>query len=341
MIFECWRSVAVRSALLLLLLTMPVLADEQANSPSNSPVRLRLAFTSNRDQYLYPRIVIYDHDGHAHGKVAQVLSSAEKRLDHQPSLSGDGRLCAFGWEAEAGVGQVRLWDLQQNQEVALGEVNADANTVFSPSLSAAGDLLALTAWNRAGATGRWDVLLWNVSHKQWVDAPGLNSKFDERRVALSGDGKWLAFTTNHPEGQGLTDIWLYDLDHQQIDRLPQMNSAFGDNYPALSHDGRWLAFISQRSSGAGGMDVYLFDRQQQQLVDLPGLNSPGQEQTPSLSGSGRYVAFVSERFDSGGEHDIFLYDRQAGKLLETPGLNTARDEYDPMLIELDGPARKF
>ncbi len=305
-----------------------------AETPSaGAPAKLRLAITSNRDHYLYPRILIYEHDGVDQGKVVNVLASAEKRLDHQPTLSGDGQLLVYGSEAEAGVGLLRMWDLKTNSAIAQPQITSSKNALFSPSLSADGNLLAFTAWNQAGASGRWDVMLLDRSTGEVSEPPGLNTQtFDERRVAISGDGRYLAFTTNHSEGQGLTDIWLYDRQLATIDRLAEMNSPASDSYPSLSADGSLLAFVSDRDEG--GMDIYLFDCRARKLVDLPNLNSPGQEQTPSLSGSGRYLAFVSERFGAGGEHDVFLYDRVTEKLLPTPELNTERDEYDPFLIEL-------
>lgn len=309
-------------------------ADYGLTEEPAKPARLRIAFASNREHYWYPRIVVYDHDGHSQGQVWKVLSSPEKRLDHQPTLNSKGTICIYGWEAEGGVGQLQRWNLEANASFDLGEVGKSPAALFSPSLSADGNLLAFTAWRRAGASNRWDVHLWDLEHGQALPLPGLNHPdFDERRVSLSGDGRCLAFTTNARDGRGLTDIWMYDRISGQTDRLPEMNSPAAETYPSLSHDGRLLAFVSDRAEGRGGMDVYLFDRQTRTIVDLPELNSVGQEQSVSLSGSGRYLAFVSERFEGAGEQDVFLYDRQNGGLLTTPGLNTDRDEYDPFLIE--------
>lgn len=305
-----------------------------AADPEPQP-RLRIAFASNRDHYWYPHLFLYEHDGVSSGKVVLSLPTQEKRLDHHPALSADGRYCAFGWEAEAGTGSVWLWDLTKNAAVDLPELANTPNAQFSPSLSADGSLLAVTAWSRPGQNPRWDAMLFDVGRQQRLDLPGLNTaETDERRVALSPDGHWLAFTTNAADGEGLTDIRLYDRRTRAVDELREMNSAGSDSFPGLSRDGRYICFVSDRG---GGMDVLLFDREERRLVDLPGLNSPGQEQSPSITACGRYIAFVSERFGAPGEHDLFLYDRAAARLLETPDLNTPRDEFDPSIIVVSLP----
>lgn len=296
---------------------------------------LRIAFASNRDHYWYPHLFIYEHDGVSSGKVVLSLPTQEKRLDHHPALSADGRYCAFGWEGEGRTGSVSVWDLVKNSAVDLPELGKTPNAQFSPSLSGDGSLLAVTAWSRPGRNPRWDGVLFDVGRKQLLELPGLNTvETDERRVAISPDGNWLAFTTNAADGEGLTDIRLYNRRTRAVDELREMNSAGSDSFPSVSRDGRYVCFVSDRGEG---MDVLLFDREERRLVDLPGLNSPGQEQSPSITADGRYMAFVSERFGAPGEHDIFLYDREAARLLETPELNTARDEYDPSIIEVSVP----
>lgn len=325
----CRLLVAVGS-IVLSFAAVPGLADEPAWT-----AKLRIALASNREHYWYPRIVVYEHDGESRGRVVKVMSSADKRLDHQPALAAQARIGAYGWEAEGGVGRVRLWDFDKGAAIEVPELDRIPNTLFSPSLAADGQWLALTGWALPGASARWDVGLFDVKARKFVELPGLNSaEFDERRVAISGDGKWLAFTTSARDGQGLTDIRLYNRETRETDHLREANTAAGENYPTLNHDGSLVGFTSDRESGEGGQDVYVFDRTKRAFSPLPDLNSPGQEQSPALSGSGRYVVFVSERFDGVGEHDLFLYDRQRGRLLPTPELNTARDDFDPTIIEV-------
>ena len=300
---------------------------------ADDPVLLKLAFVSNREHYWYPHLYLYEHDGDATGKIVGAINPQDKRLDHQPVLSDDGKLCVFGFEREAEVGRIQLWDLTTNAPRDFGDLFKTPNAVFSPSLSANGRLLSLSAWNRPGSSARWDVLLYDLVDKRPIDLPGLNSsKHDERRGAISGDGRWLAFTSNAPDGRGLTDLRLYDRQSSQVMPLPEMNSTATDSYPSLTHDGRLLCFASDRDGGLGGLDIYLYDCADQRFIPLAGLNSPGHEQSPSISRDGRWIAFVSERFGSAGEHDVFIYDRDRGRLVPTPGLNTDRDDYDPNIV---------
>jgi Tol biopolymer transport system component len=294
---------------------------------------LRLAFVSNREHYWYPHIYLYEHDGQSAGAITGSIQPADKRLDHQPFLSADGRLCVYGYEMEGGVGRIGLWDFERRQARELTRVNQGAQAVFSPSLSADARWLAFTAWGREGGSSRWDLFLYDLQDDALVELPGVNStEADIRRVSISSDGRWLAYTINAPSDQGLTDICLYDRETKTIDPLPELNSPASDTYPSLNQDGTLIGFASDREGGQGGFDIYLFDRDTRRLIPLPGLNSPGHEQTPSLTSDGRWLAFVSERLDGAGEHDIYLYDRQTERLLETPGLNTERDDYDPSLI---------
>lgn len=175
------------------------------------------------------------------------------------------------------------------------------------------------------------------SRQQAAGKPHLTtSAGDERKPAISDDGRWIAFTTNARDGAGLTDIRLYDRTSAQVETLPKLNSAYTDTEPSISANGRLIAFVSNRptddTSATGTRDIYLYHRVEERLLPLTGLNSPGHEQSPSLSAKGRYLAFVSERLDSAGERDIFLYDRETRKLLPTPGLNSPKDEYDPCVV---------
>jgi Tol biopolymer transport system component len=323
------KSVSAAVVLLVLLSPRLLIGDEPLSAV------LRLAFVANREHYWYPHLYLYEHDGQAHGngRIVGSIQPLDKRLDHQPVLTADGRLCIYGYEMEGTVGRVGVWDFEQQKPGELSRVNEGPNAVFSPSVSADGRWIAFSAWGRPGGSSRWDLFLYDRDQDQMVDLPGLSSaENDERRVAVSGDGRWLAYTTNSPDGQGLTDIWRYDRAAAKIDRLSELNSAASDSYPTLSHDGGLLAFASDREGGNGGLDIYLFDCESRELVPLPGINSPGHEQSPAMTSDGRYLAFVSERLDGAGEHDIYLYDRRLARILETPGLNTERDEYDPSLI---------
>jgi Tol biopolymer transport system component len=287
-------------------------------APARAGERLLLAFSSFRERPRHPKIYFYEHDGIRTGKIVGSIDPVNQRSDYRPSLSHDGRFCAFASELENQPGRISLWDRKEKKLIDLPGLNDSPNAQIGPVLSGDGRLLAFTAWNRPGAGARWAVLLYDVGARKMMDLPGVNRpRADARMPALSGDGRYLAFASNA--------------------RVPGLNSPQMDAEPALSADGRLLAFVSDRPGGKGGRDVYLFDRAAGKYLPLPGLNSAAHEQSPALSGDGRYLAFVSERAGGAGERDVYLYDRKRGRLLPTPGLNSKAEDFDPCVVVLKSP----
>jgi len=324
-----------RAGFPVLLLLIGWLVSPSADCSSAEPTKLLIAFASYKERGKQPKVYFYEHDGVASGKVVGQIDSVNQRSDHHPSLSSDGRYCAFASEQENQVGKIQLWDRTEKKAVDLPKINDSPNGQLHPTLSGNGKLLAFSAWNRPMAGTRWHVVLYDVAEKKIGDLPNLNQgEYDQRMPAISGDGRWLAFTTNSKNGVGQTDLFLYDRDAKQALTLSELNSKNMDAEPSLSHDGKLIAFVSDRPGGAGGRDIYLFDRATSKFFPLPGLNSAAHEQAPSLSPDGRYLVFVSERISGIGERDIYLYDRQAKKLLPTPDLNAKQEDIDPCVIAL-------
>ena len=310
-------------------------ADESAKKADKPAVKLLIAFASFRERPLHPKVYFYEHDGVASGKILGSIDAVNQRSDYHPSLSHDGRYCAFASELENQTGRILFWDMKSRKLIDQPTLNDSPNGQLGAALSGDSKFLAFSAWARPGASGRWDVLLYDRTAKKLVDLPGLNTpRHDERMPALSADGRFLAYATNAKGGKGLTDVYLYDCKEKKVDQLAEMNSASMDVEPSLSADGRLIAFVSDRPGGKGGRDVYLYDREKKAMVPLPGLNSTAHEQSPSLSPDGRFIAFVSERTGGMGERDIYLYDRQREKLLPTPGLNSKAEDFDPCVIVL-------
>jgi Tol biopolymer transport system component len=304
----------------------------------NAPGKVLIAFSSYRERPKHPNIFFYEHDGISAGKIAGTLTTPRgvASADSHPSLSLDGRFCAFTFELENNTGRIHLWDRTEQKLIDQAALNTSPNAQMAPSMTANGQLAAFAAWNRPGGPGQgWHVFLWDFSAGKLLDLPNLNSStFDERMPALSGHGRFLAFASNRKGGAGLTDLYLYDRQAARLVDLPGLNSPNMDAEPSLSADGRLLAFASDRPGGSGGRDIYLFDRTSARFLPLTGLNSGAHEYSPSLSADGRYLVFVSERIGGEGERDVYLYDRQAQKLLPTPGLNARQDDFDPCVIVL-------
>jgi Tol biopolymer transport system component len=317
-----------------------------AAPPAAKPTdrKLLIAFASVRDRRAppYPQVFFYEHDGVSKGKILGSIPSITKgtnftRSDSHPSLSGDGRYCAFA--AQFGVqdgGRIEVWDRKEKKLLALPAINPSPNVhQIGASLSSDGKQIAFTAWARPGSGPRWGVFVYDRTAGKCLDLPRLNhDTSDQRMPAISADGRFLAYASNARNGVGMTDVYLYDVKEKKALALPQMNSKRTDMQPSLSGDGRLIAFSSDRPGGKGGRDIYLYDRKDKKFLPLPGLNSLAHEQSPFLSADGRYLAFVSERLGGAGERDVYLYDRQTRKLLPTPGLNSREDDYDPCVIVL-------
>lgn len=330
-----------RCSLLIVFALLPaaVRADE-ANQPAEERetpfvARLRIAFSSYRRSPRQPKVYFYEHDGVSQGRIAGTIETGNKQSDTHASLSADGRLCAIAHEAENQVSQIFVWDAGAEKFLDLPQLNDTPHAQLWPTLSADGRRLVLAAWNRPGASPRWDLVHYDLEKKAFAELPGVNTpQHDERMPALSRDGRLLAYTTNAPDGAGLVDVVLVEVQTGRRIELPNLNSSGRDVDPALDAAGRLVVFSSDRPGGAGGRDIYLYDREAGGFVPLPGLNSVANEQSPALSADGRYLAFVSERIRGAGQRDVYLYDRRAGKLLPTPDLNAAEEDIDPFVLSL-------
>jgi Tol biopolymer transport system component len=302
------------------------------------PPKLLIAFASYRERPKHPNIFFYEHDGVADGKIVGSVGTPRgmASAEAHPSLSHDGRYCAFTFELENKTGRIDCWDRKEQKLIDLPVLNNSPNAQMAPSGTADGNIIAFTAWNRPGGAGPgWHVYLYDRPGKKLLDLPGLNNQaFDDRMPALSGDGRFLAFASNRKGGAGLTDIYVYDRKEDKFLALPELNTKHSETEPSLSGDGNLIAFASDRPGGKGGRDIYLYDRAAGKYLPLPGLNTAAHELSPALSADGRYLAFVSERVGGEGERDIYLYDRHTAKLLPTPGLNSKSEDFDPCVVVL-------
>src|SRR2546421_12923399 len=143
-----------------------------------SAVRLLIAFGSYRDRPKHPNIFFYEHDGIASGKIlGKVGTPTGATAEGHPSLSHDGRYCAFTFELENNTGQIYFWDRKEQQLVEHPALNHSPNAQMGPSLSRDGNLIAFSAWGRPGAAGQgWHVFLYDRVARKMLDLPGLNSQ---------------------------------------------------------------------------------------------------------------------------------------------------------------------
>jgi Tol biopolymer transport system component len=174
--------------------------------------------------------------------------------------------------------------------------------------------------------------------------PGRSANHDSQDLALSADGRWLAFlskATDLVPGQVDTyssnDVFLFDRVSRNVTLVSRSTASAvtTGNSPSLSlglsSDGRYVVFSSFASNLVPGQvdtffteDVFVYDR----LTGQTGLVSrkagtlveaAGSSSEPQISGDGRYVAFSSyaTTLVAGATHpftylNIYLQDRWAG-----------------------------
>jgi Tol biopolymer transport system component len=164
-----------------------------------------------------------------------------------------------------------------------------------------------------------------------VDSSGLEANNDSRSLAISADGRFVAFASDASnlvtgDTNGVEDVFLRDRLLGTTERVSVgASGAEGQavsNFPALSADGRYLAFSSAANNLAAGdqnpwMDILVLDRSSGVLelasVATDGAPANMNASYPAISSSGRVVAFVSRASslvgaDTNGADDIFARD---------------------------------
>jgi dipeptidyl aminopeptidase/acylaminoacyl peptidase len=170
-----------------------------------------------------------------------------------------------------------------------------------------------------------------------VDSSGTQANDGSGSPAISGDGRYVAFTSNATNLDGAdangsrSDIYVHDRQTGGTTRVSvdsngtQAND--GSESPAISRDGRYVAFTSNATNLDGAdangprSDIYVHDRQTgattRVSVDSSGTPANGLSVEPAISGDGRYVAFTSDATnldgtDSNGMPAVYVHDRQTG-----------------------------
>ena len=160
-------------------------------------------------------------------------------------------------------------------------------------------------------------------------SPSLDANGGEgvSQMALSADGRFLAFTSDAPDlvpgqqdGNGGTDVFLYDRVAGSLSLVshagPAGKAGNGPSMdPSLSADGRFLAFDSAATDLNGAAGVFLYDAVAGTLRRI----APGT--APTISGDGGTVAFFSAetalvpgQVDTNAAEDVFLFDRGTGAI---------------------------
>ncbi|HXG47070.1 MAG TPA: hypothetical protein VNO52_05560, partial [Methylomirabilota bacterium] len=183
---------------------------------------------------------------------------------------------------------------------------------------------------------------------------------------ISGDGRWLVFTSSasdlvRRDYNLQEDVFLVDRETRWLECLSKRpdgtNAAGRTHRPSISRDGRYVTF----QSGAADLvandtndreDVFLLDRQTRSLSRIsagPGPVQWGRESGwPKISADGRHVVFASLAgasviADTNDTWDVFLRDVDSGAVqcLSQVAGRTANDESNDPEISADGGSVVF
>lgn len=167
---------------------------------------------------------------------------------------------------------------------------------------------------------------------------------DGLRPRISGDGRFVVFTSSSPDlvagdTNGVRDVYIHDTLLRTTERVSVSTAGVQGNqysdWADLSADGRFVVFESNASNLVdddtnGLLDVFLRDRLLglTRLVSRSNSGIQGSDSSfePRISGDGSRIVFVSLAAnldnDGNGLADIFLVERGAGtvaRISRTPG----------------------
>jgi Tol biopolymer transport system component len=269
------------------------------------------------------------------------------------SISGDGRHVAFSSDAgnlvsgdTNGREDVFVRDRQSGvtERVSLDSAKVEGNhTSFMPSISGDGRFVAFTSFADnliAGDTNEFEDVF--VHDRQTgltecvsIDPGGAPGSGESGQASLSGDGRYVAFTSYADDlvfgdTSPFMDVFVHDRQSGTTQRVNLDSSGAQANgggiWPSISRDGRHVTFTSPADNLVAGDtngadDVFVRDLQsgvtERVSVDSAGVQGNAGSQGSALSADGRWVAFTSladnlVSGDTNATYDAFVHDRQSG-----------------------------
>lgn len=154
-------------------------------------------------------------------------------------------------------------------------------------------------------------------------------------AAISGDGRWVAFSSRASnlvpgDTSHIADVFVYDRQTGTVTRVSRgpggVEANMESGQPTISANGRWVAFESMATNLVaddtnGEVDTFVHDRDTgtttRVSVGIGGAEANGGSAWPAISADGRWVAFMSAASnlvpdDTNGVADTFVHDRQTG-----------------------------
>ncbi len=204
-----------------------------------------------------------------------------------------------------------------------------------------------------------------------IDNNGHTAQYDAADASISGDGRYVTFTTYSglvaSDTNDSYDNYVHDMQTgatKLLSATPTGRAANGGSFNSIvSDDGSSAVFMSYANNLVsrdtnGQTDAFLRDLRtgKTQLVSISskGRQANGGSSQPAVSGDGRFVVFSSWATnltpnDTNDMYDVFLYDRNA-QLLRCisrashdgePAKGGSLGSWQPMAISGDGRAISF
>ncbi len=269
---------------------------------------------------------------------------------YNPAISDDGRYVVFLSSATNldpfdtdTLPDIFVRDLESGttQVVSLNSAGEKANSLcVEPDISADGSCVVFTSFatnldpldTNSGQDVYHRDLESGITSLVSVSATGVKGDDDSDKPSISGDGRYVAFSTraanfDPTDSDILADIYLRDLQAGTTELVSVSSTGAKSDgfsfYPSISADGRYIAFGSQATNFSTASSVFFMDIYVRDIVngttELISLNSSGEggdgfSERPHISGDGRYVAFESNATnldpdDTDSDTDVYIHDR--------------------------------
>ena len=209
--------------------------------------------------------------------LGEVVNS--KWSDYMPSTNPTGRRIYFTSTRKGGL-QVELDEDDEGDEdlyytdkvggewkapVLLSAPLNSRDNEGASAVSADGQMMVMTACNRADGYGSCDLYIAYLNGDEWSFPQNMgnnvNSSSWDSQPTISSDGKKIYFTSNRPGGYGEEDLYVVELKNPEEWGAPKnlgptINTPFTDMSPFISPDRATLYFASTGHPGFGDFDLF-------------------------------------------------------------------------------------
>ena len=175
--------------------------------------------------------------------------------ESDPYLSLDGTKLLFVRDT-LGAKKIRLYDLTTATFIPMPNLeDAPASNDFAPACDARAQRIAFTS----DRNGNLDVFLYQLPTTELINIPGVTSPAVDQEPCVSGNGRFMAWSTDRTPNVGGFDILVMDINSLTFDSFPS-NTTFNEAQPTMSVDGTYMTFASDRPNGQGGIDLWNLNR---------------------------------------------------------------------------------